>query len=320
MIEEFNSLWVEKYRPQSLDEMIMCEDTREKVKQFAAEGIIPHIFLCSRPGQGKTTLAKVIAYHLLNADVLYLNASENNNVDTVRDTIADFARTMPTPGKDIKIVILDEIDGFASDKAQKLLRGLMEEAADNTRFILTANYRNKVIEAIRSRCLTLDINPSAKEVLKKCLYICKMEGIKGVDQAKMQALLSMVKRLFPDVRSIIKTLQASVNKNGELVIKDYTNNQEFLQEIVNLILGDDSRKLRDYVIEHEPTFNGDYHFLLSDLYHFIIDKEDLSDDLKPLWTIKLAEFISKFQSVVDPELNASACLFTLQIITKQRKK
>lgn len=316
-IQIINNLWIEKYRPQSLDDMVISEDSKNKIEQFAKEGIIPNIFLCSRPGQGKTSLAKVIAYQLMNADVLYLNASEQNNVDVVRDVIADFSRTMPTPGKDFKIVILDEVDGFASDKAQKLLRGLMEEAADNTRFILTANYRNKVIEALRSRCLSIDISPDIKGIVKRCIYICQQEGVTGVTKEVLGQILAMVKRYYPDVRSIVKTLQSSVNANGELVIKEYAVESVLLETIVNKVLGDSPMDIRNYVIDNEPSFNSDYYFLMTELYKYVIDREDIAERVRAMFTIKLSECLSRFSGVIDPELNTAACLFEMWMINKK---
>lgn len=97
--------------------MAINENALKQIEKFIEQGIIPNLFLCSRPGQGKTSLAKMLAYNYMNADVRYINASEQNNVDIVRGEIADFARTMPSPGKTFKIIILDEVDGFANSKA-----------------------------------------------------------------------------------------------------------------------------------------------------------------------------------------------------------
>lgn len=308
-----NSIWIEKYRPQTIEDMALNADTLAQIRKFEEEKTIPNLFLCSRPGQGKTSLAKVLAYNVMNADVLYLNASEQNNVDTVRGLIADFARTLPTPGKDFKIIILDEIDGFANVQSQKILRGLMEEAADNTRFILTANYQNKVIEAVRSRCLTLDITPDMKEVIRRCVYILKTENVQGFTKETLPTLCNLVKKLYPDVRSIIKVLQSQVNKDNVLSIKDYSISTEFLTNVVELIMSDSSSKLREYLIDNEGTFNNDYHSMLTELYHFVIANDKVAENLRATWTIQIANALARFQQVIDPEINAAACLFEMQL-------
>lgn len=302
------SLWIEKYRPQTLDEIALSQEARELINKYVKEDTIPNLFLCSRPGQGKTSLARLLAYNVFDCDTLYINASDENGVDTVRTKIADFSRTMSTNGK-FKIVILDEMDGFANTQSQKMLRGLMEEVSDNTRFIITANQKNRVIDAIQSRCQFIDITPPINEITARLLYIIKKEGVKlnAEDGPKLGA---MIKRFYPDMRSIIKNLQASVF-DGVLKMKDYKVESEFMYKLFELMQGGDPIAVRTHVITNELSFSSDYSMLLDDLYHLIIDSDKLNGMQKSKWTITIANYLAKMPNVIDAELNASACLFEL---------
>lgn len=313
-----NTIWIEKYRPQNIEDIALKEETKNIIKKYISEGIIPNLFLCSRPGQGKTSLAKMLAYNYMKADVRYINASEQNNVDTVRGEIADFARTMPSPGKTFKIIILDEVDGFANQQAQKILRGLMEDAADNTRFILTANYSNKVIDAVKSRCTALDIKPDSKAVIKRCVDILQAEGVKGIKD-NIHNLIGLVKKYYPDVRSIIKVLQSSVTVDGELNIKDYSVDAVFMSTLVDYIKGDNPIEIRNYLIDNETVYNSDHYSLITEFYHYIMSVDTVTDDIKAKWTLIAADAIAKFSLVVDPELNASSCFFRMHYEFKKSK-
>lgn len=198
-----------------------------------------------------------------------------------------------------------------------ILRGLMEEAADNTRFILTANYANKVIEAVRSRCLSIDIKPDIKSVIRRCVYILRNEKVNDFEKSNMTELVSLVKKLYPDVRSIIKVLQSSVDKNNCLKIKDYTVDIDFMDNLLKRILGDHPQEIRDYLISNETVFNSDYYSLLSEFYRYVIDKEDISENVRAKWTLIIADAMSKFSMVVDQELNAAATFFKMYFEAKK---
>lgn len=302
------TLWIEKYRPQSLDEIALSADARETIHKFVKEGNMPNLFLCSRPGQGKTSLARILAYNIFDADTMYINASDENGVETVRTKVTDFSKTMSTNGN-FKIVILDEVDGFSNVQSQKLLRGLMEEVADNTRFILTANQKSKVIDAIQSRCQFVDITPPIEEVKKRVIHILSNEKVR-CPMEEGPKLVAMIQRFYPDVRSIVKTLQASVY-DGVLKLKDYKVESEFMTKLFDLMLQGNPINVRKFVIENELSFNSDYSILLDDLYHLIIDSDKLNPAQKSKWTITIANYLVRMPNVIDTELNASACLFEL---------
>lgn len=309
MISQIKTDWTEKYRPQTLDEIALNDEARQLIQKYISEGIIDNIFLCSRPGQGKTSLAKLLAYNIFQADTLYINASDENNVEVVRTKITRFSHTLSSNGK-FKIVILDEADGFANAQAQRILRALMEEVSDNTRFIITANHKNRIHDAIRSRCKFIDITPPKVEVFKRMISILKAENITIDVDTEMPKLQELVTRLYPDMRSIIKNLQSCVF-DGVLKLKKFGSASIFIKKVLEFILDKNHSELREYIISNESAFNNDYASLLSDFYHLIIDSDLVDDEIKPNWTIIIADYLYKFEEIIDPEINAFACFFKL---------
>lgn len=308
MLNQINSDWTEKYRPQTFEDIVLNSEARELISKYISEGIIDNILLCSRPGQGKTTLAKLLPI-IFNCEKLYINASDENNVEVVRTKIANFSRTRSSNGN-FKIVILDEADGFANVQAQRILRALMEEVSENTKFIITANYKNRILEAIRSRCKFIDITPDKEGVAKRVIHILKAENISVNCERELPKLKALIERFYPDVRSIIRNVQACVF-DGVLRLKDYNIDSEFLQNVINYIVNKNYSELRQYILENENLFNNDYASLVDDIYHLIIDSDIIPVQQKPVWTIILADYLYKFTDILDPELNAIACFYKI---------
>lgn len=308
MLNQINSDWTEKYRPQTFEDIVLNSEARELISKYISEGIIDNILLCSRPGQGKTTLAKLLPI-IFNCEKLYINASDENNVEVVRTKIANFSRTRSSNGN-FKIVILDEADGFANVQAQRILRALMEEVSENTKFIITANYRNRILEAIRSRCKFIDITPDKEGVAKRVIHILKAENISVNCERELPKLKALIERFYPDVRSIIRNVQACVF-DGVLRLKDYNIDSEFLQNVINYIVNKNYSELRQYILENENLFNNDYASLVDDIYHLIIDSDIIPVQQRPAWTIILADYLYKFTDILDPELNAIACFYKI---------
>lgn len=309
MLRQINSDWTEKYRPQTIDDIVLSAEAKTLIEKYINEEIIDNLFLCSRPGQGKTSLAKLLAYNIFECDTLYVNASDENNVEVVRTKITGFARTRSSNGK-FKIVILDEADGFANAQAQRILRALMEEVSENTRFIITANNKNRIHDAIRSRCKMVDIIPPKEGVIRRVLQILSKEGIEMDKAVELPKLKSLIERFYPDVRRIIKNLQACVF-NGVLKLKDYAVDSMFIKNVLNYVLDQDYTELRRYIINNESMFNNDYASMIADFYHLIIDSDLVDDTVKPNWTIIIADYLYKFEEIIDPEINAFACLYKL---------
>ena len=196
-----HGLWVEKYRPQDLSTYVGNEALKTKVERFLDDGNVPHLLLYGRAGGGKTTLAKIIVNHV-DCDYLYINASDERNIDLVRDKLKTFASSVGF--KPMKVVILDEADYLNVNSAQPALRNLMETFSAHCRFILTCNYVEKIIDPIQSRCQTYKIvPPSKKEVAVHSKTILEKENI----SFDLDDLALVVTAGYPDMRKVINELQ-----------------------------------------------------------------------------------------------------------------
>ena len=233
------NLWVEKYRPQTLEGYVGNEVIKNKVSDYLNQGSIQNLLLHGVAGTGKTTLAKLIANNL-NCDLLYINASDERGIDTIREKIIPFASSLGFG--DVKIVILDEAD-YITPQAQATLRNTMESFSGNTRFILTCNYLERIISPLQSRCQTLEIKPPSKQdVAWRCVDICKDEKV-DIDNI---ALKTIVNTYYPDIRKIINTIQGSVVnhvvKLDKSSLKDDLNEQ-IIQALSNKAKLSDIRQI-----------------------------------------------------------------------------
>jgi DNA polymerase III delta prime subunit len=298
-------MWISKYRPESFDTIVLAEDTKKLLLKWKKEGEFPNLLLCSRPGMGKTSLAHIIAKEF-DCDKLYINASDEGNVDTIRNKVKDFSITASLNGN-LKVVILDEADGFANIQSQKILRALMEEVADTCRFIITANYRHKIIEPIISRCVELDMNPPKKEMIRRCMAILKEEKVNVVRDEFMK-IPTVVEAFYPDMRSVVKSLQSCVDENNNLVIKEFKAQDIFISNLVEEIIKGNAVNVRKFIIEHEVEFNSDYNILLMSLYKFMIATDSIDYSIRAEWTIILCEYLYRMTSSIDAEICMAACI------------
>ena len=301
---EFDKIWVEKYRPHKLGDLILDDKSLRVVKQFKGE--IPNLLFVGSPGTGKTTLARILVNDVLNCNYLYINASDESGIDVIRHNITNFAQTKSFDGG-IKVVILDEADGLTS-QAQAALRNTMETYAKYCRFILTANYKHKIIPALQSRCQSLDLKPVIDQAVKRCYNILQQENINISDEQKKKFVM-LVKRYFPDLRKTINELQKSVI-DGELCIDSNGSDSELLQKIFEGIQKD-SLGVRKYLIENEDRFQGDYDTLLANFLDYLYD-QNIADMKKKEMIAIIADHLYKSAFVVDKEINAFACFISLE--------
>ncbi len=309
--EQLKNIWVEKYRPNNLADIVLTDTLRSFVEECRKKQEVPNMLLIGNAGTGKTTLAKVIINEILDAQYLYINASEKNGIDEVRTSILSFAQTKSIDGK-IKIIFLDEFDNF-TDAGQRALRNVMEEYAGNTRFILTGNYLHRIIQPIQSRCQVFtDFTPPISEYGKRVAYILRQESVQ-VCPEQIDRLKEVIRYHYPDLRRIINYIQRSVI-GGELNIGSTINNEGFAQEILEKVVNkEDLMSLRKIVIESEQTFGNDYPKLLKDLFNAIY-KSSLPEDKKRLALLQVSDSLYKSALVMDQEINFFSCLIALSQI------
>lgn len=306
---KYNSLWVEKYRPKNINDIILNEDNRKFFQTITEE--TPHIFLWGRAGAGKTTLAKIIVNDILKCQYLYINASDENGVDTIRNKVITFSQTKSFDGK-IKIIILDESDGLTTE-GQRVLRNVMEEYSENVRFILTANYFNKIIEPIQSRCLIFNMKPNLEDSYRRCLYVLENEKVSISDNLKLQ-LKQFIEKRNMDLRRCINDLQRfSIDGNLNLnVINE--NSVLVAQKILkSLLLKESSLEIRKLVISEESTFDSDYQSLMRELFNLIFSSK-MDETKKKMFLLEIGEHMYRDNSVIDNEINFFCCVLALEKI------
>ena len=298
-----NSLWVESYRPTRLDDYVGNEHLKSKVEGYLETGDVPHLLLYGRAGTGKTTLAKLIVKSV-ECDYMIINASSENNVETVRNKVTNFASSQGF--KKWKIIILDEFD-YMTQNAQAILRNLMETFSGHCRFILTCNYVEKVIDPIQSRCQTFQIvPPTKKDVAVQVSKILNNEGVKF----EIKDLVPIIDAGYPDIRKIINTCQLNSVK-GELKVdtKNLLENDYKMKVLDILKSSDDKRNkymnMRQTIIDSRVT---DFTELFTLLY-------DKVDEYAPSNTANVIIALSQGQSnhfnSIDKEIPMAACLIEI---------
>ena len=305
--KKINTLWVEKYRPSSLDTYIGNEHLKSKVNVYLESGDLPHLLLFGKAGTGKTTLAKLLVNNI-ECDYLYINASDENNVDTVRTKVKNFASTIGF--KDMKIIILDECD-YITPNAQAALRNLMETFSKHCRFILTCNYVERIIDPIQSRCQSFQIVPPSKSDVAKHLHnILVKENVMDT----MEDIKVLVDSGYPDIRRIINSAQRNVVKGklkldtSSIIQNDYklkllkileTQNKKNAFKDVRQLLADN--KITDF----------------ADLFRLLYDEVDnWGKGHVAECILIIARYELSDSQVVDKEINAMAMLIELLGVVK----
>ena len=302
-----NTLWVEKYRPYSLDTYIGNEHLKSKVTIYLQNNDLPHLLLYGKAGTGKTTLAKILVNNI-ECDYLYINASDENSVDTVRNKVRHFASTVGF--KDLKVIILDECD-YITPNAQAALRNLMETFSKHCRFILTCNYVERIIDPIQSRCQLFQIVPPSKtEVAQRLNQILDEEEI----NFELEDLKILINSGYPDIRRVINSAQRNV-VNGKLKL-----------DISSIIQNDYKLKLLKILeVQNKKNAFKDIRQLLADnkvtdfadLFRLLYDEVDgYGKGHVAECILIIARYELSDSQVVDKEINAMAMLIELLGVIK----
>ena len=288
-------LWVEKYRPQILEDYVGNEIIKNKIADYLTQGSIQNLLFHGVAGTGKTTLAKLIAKNL-NCDLLYLNASDERGIDTIREKIIPFASTMGFD--DIKIVILDEAD-YLTPQAQATLRNTMETFSSSTRFILTCNYLERIISPLQSRCQTFEITPPSKqEVNYKCQDILTQEKTLFSDNN----IDDVINTHYPDIRKIINTIQGSVVDGQIKIDNDSLKNTQLGDKIVDAL----EKKLKLSVIRQMLADSGAREF--DGLFKVLYDNVSKYTNREGEAILIIAKYQYEYTFVLEKEICVAAML------------
>ena len=316
-VDIYRNMWVQKYRPPTLDNLVLNDRVREEILAFVENGDIPHLFLYGDPGGGKTSLAKIIVNSLLDCQYLYINASDESGVDVVRGKITDFAVKKSLDGK-MKVIILDEIDGTKADgngtTMQKALRNVMETYAHNVRFILTANNKGQISDAILSRCVIYNIVPDMGDYMKAIYKVLNSEGITlpVVKTEEFTEFAMDIRSRYPDIRGCINHMQRAC-VTGEYVKLESNVNalKAICEKIMSIVDEQDPNKLRKYVIDQGDVIANDYRNLMHIMFNMYFDTDLKANIKKRDAMLVISEHLKSHEVVMDIEINFYACCLHL---------
>ena len=291
--------FVEKYRPTVLDDVILDPAIKTLIRNYLDKKTIPHLLLSGSQGIGKTSLGKIIIKEL-GSNSIYVDSSVDSGIDMVRTRIVDFCNAVAMNADVPKIVFIDEFDGNKID-AQKSLKGIIETASDDTRFILATNHPNNVLDAIKSRCTPVPLSFTVRDVSKKVIDIITNEKITVDKIVLKQFIEQIVMKKFPDIRDIIQNLEHWCI-TGTLVpaLSTVSGHAEIIQQIKTIAKPRDVRK---YLIENETLFSRDYIGLASELFNAVETEHEMEI---------IGEYIYRMHNVTDIEIQFSCMISALK--------
>ena len=302
-------LWVEKYRPQTTKECILPKDIKKTFQDIVDTGEMQNLLLSGGAGCGKTTIAKALCNEL-DCDYIMINCSEDGNIDTLRTKIRNFASTVSISGGK-KVVILDEFDYSNAQSTQPALRGFIEEFAGNCRFILTCNFKNRIIEPLHSRCTCVEFRiPNSEKPNLAGQFLERMKEILDQEQVSYSeaVLAELIMKHFPDFRRVINELQrysvAGTIDEGILTQLGEVN----LKKLVTSMKEKDFTNVRKWVVEN---LDNDQTQIFRKIYDTLYDY--MTPQSIPQAILVLSEYQYKSAFVADQEINLTACLVELMM-------
>jgi len=300
-------LWVEKYRPKTISDCVLPESLKNVFEKIVANGDLPNMLFTGTAGLGKTTVAKALCNEL-DLDHIVINGSEEGNIDTLRGKIKQFASSISLQGG-YKVVILDEADYLNPQSTQPALRGFIEEFADNCRFILTCNFKNRIIEPLHSRCGVYEFNTTKKELAELCgNFLARLKNIldKELVEYKTETLAPLIWKHAPDWRRVINECQRhSIGGQLETVVLNAADNNDY-DLLFKALKDKDFKKMRTWVVNNVDV---DSNTIFRGIYDRMYDNVETSTI--PNLVLILADYQYKNAFVADHELNMVACLTEL---------
>lgn len=322
MASALEMLWVEKYRPRSLDDIVNQDDIVKRLKKFVEEKNMPHLLFAGPAGTGKTTAAHALAHDLYGENyrqyILELNASDERGINVIREKVKEFARSKTPPGIPFKIVILDEADNMTSD-AQQALRRLMELYSASTRFILIANYPSKIIDPIQSRCAFFRFQPLKKEdVVERLRYIADNENV----DYDIEALETIYEISEGDMRKAINILQAAA-AIGKVTVETVFKvvglaKPKEIRDMINLALDGNFNAARSMLRKIMIEYGLSGEDVIRQVHKEIFSNEiDIPDELRVLIADYLGEVHFRLVEGSDDDIQLSAFLAWLSLLGRQ---
>jgi DNA polymerase III delta prime subunit len=298
-------LWVEKYRPQNIDDCVLPESIKRTFKEYITKGELPTFLFCGTAGVGKTTVAKALCNEV-GAEYIMINGSdEGRSIDTLRTTIKNFATTVSlTDSK--KVVIIDEADYMNADSVQPALRNFIEQFSNNCRFIFTCNFKNRIIEPLHSRCAVMEFKIDQKDkqeiaaaFFKRAVYILKNEGI----EFDPKVVSELIIKHFPDYRRILNELQR-YSVSGKIDSGILVNmSQESFKQLVKDMKDKNFSEVRKWVAKNSELGTAPLFRELYDTATAVMQEPSI-----PQMILILADYQHKAAFVADQEINVMAAL------------
>jgi DNA polymerase III delta prime subunit len=306
---DVNQLWSEKYRPQTIADCILPKYLKDTFQECINNEYVPNLLLSGTPGVGKTTVAKALLIEL-DFDYIVINGSLNGNIDTLRTEIQQFASTISFSGKR-KYVILDEADYLNPQSTQPALRNFMEEFSKNCGFILTCNFKNRIIDPLHSRCSVIDFKLQTKEKQKiAMMFMTRVQNILSNENIEFddKAIGNLILKHFPDFRRMLNELQrhSATGKIDESILVNFAD--ENFKMLIHNLKNKEFKEVRKWVAQNtdiEPTQ------IYRKLYDFCF--EYLKEHSIPQLVLHIAEYSYKDAFVSDHEVNLVACLTEIMV-------
>ena len=297
-------LWVEKYRPKTISDTVLPESLKQTFQKIVNSKELPNMLFTGTAGLGKTTVARALCNEL-DCDFILINGSEEGNIDTLRTKIKQFASSVSLQGG-YKVVILDEADYLNPQSTQPALRGFIEEFSNNCRFILTCNFKNRIIEPLHSRCGVYEFNTSKKSMIELCeSFMSRCKTILDNEQVKYddKPLAELIMKFAPDWRRVLNELQRySVNGKIDTGIINNLQDKNF-DDLFSHLKNKNFKGMRSWVVNNIDT---DASAIFRAIYDRMSDK--IAPQSIPQLVLLLADYQYKNAFVADHELNVVACL------------